>query len=641
MYLKKIIIHNFRGIKNGVIDFQEGTNIIIGPSNIGKTSVVKAIEFLLCPRKQWWKRDILSEYDFNNKNCNENIVIEGIIGCSKKACIDDGSICPRFEIETEGKSETCKLTNYVVAMNIKDGNILKMEQMSGEIEYELVLRLKMIASFNKTDGYVATKHFIINEKGEEWVNFSKDMKAWIGIELLDSGRNNEEFKLKYNSLLSKFAGNIDEWQYQFLKKFKASLQGDINIFSEDYLAELLSQVNKNVSNIFPALSGELNISIEGANKNELIRQIGLSCKLDNGEDLPFSYQGKGFQNILSILLSTRLMNIVEKNFPSKSIILLEEPEQNLEPQLQGSILETLKNIVEAKENKKQFIITTHSPHILSNNTVLSGIVKLEKDSDDKLISLNMETIKTAGGKYFADVRNFAHTDIELFESLFSSVVIIWEGDSDIGFYTGLIKCMKYPSELLYGICGEGSSIHMLAEWFQTANYKTIVILDGDNENIIDKLCERNISFMALPRDKNLEHIIARELIKLPDSKLYKVLLSVVGLRGEVNSYPDYESKWPALYKIFEEENATRSKISMELANKRIETIARENRIRCSPEDENKIGWILGKYKNRRELEELARLMIEENCVPDISKEILRYLREIWLRKMEPPILQFL
>ena len=78
MYLKELKIKNFRGIKEGIVNFKEGTNILIGPSNIGKTSLIEAIEFLLCPKKQWWRRDILSEHDFYYKNCEEDIIIDKI-----------------------------------------------------------------------------------------------------------------------------------------------------------------------------------------------------------------------------------------------------------------------------------------------------------------------------------------------------------------------------------------------------------------------------------------------------------------------------------------------------------------------------------------------------------------------------------
>lgn len=627
MYLSEIKIKNFRGIKEGTVNFKKGTNILIGPSNIGKTSLIEAIELLLCPKKQWWRRDILSEHDFYCKNCKEDIVIEGLIGCSSKSCT--GNECKRFEIETEEGSEICKLSDYVLAMDINKNTILKIDDIDNETDYELVLKVKMTASFNENDGYVDTKHIILNENNENWVNFSRNMKAWIGIEFLNIFRNiDDEFKLKYNSLLSKFAGNIDEWKYGFLKEFRDSLESHIKEFSDKYLEEILRQVNKEITSIFPELSNELNVSVEGADKNDLTRQIGLSCKLDEDFDLPFSYQGSGFKNILSLLLATRLMNTFNKNYPSQSIILLEEPEQNLEPQTQRSIIKALKKMLETDSDNKQFIISTHSPHILTNNLSLEGVIKLEKNNQDVLTGVNLDNIKTNEDKCFFDVRKFSPTDIELFESLFATVVVIWEGESETGFYTGLMKNTDdYPAELLYGICGEGSTIYMLAEWFKNANYKTTVILDGDDPNIIEDLKSRNIPFMALPEGTRIEQIIAKELIKLPDEKLSYILLSVIGLKGIINYHSAYRSKWVALYEIFNEKNAINSSIRTEEALARIGSIVKEKNINTSI-NKNSIVYFLDKNKKRRKYEELARLMKKENCVPAISEEILKKLSDV-------------
>ncbi|WP_294064432.1 AAA family ATPase [uncultured Fusobacterium sp.] len=47
MFIKELHIENFRGFKNKtIIEFQEGLNVLIGPNNGGKTTILKALELL-------------------------------------------------------------------------------------------------------------------------------------------------------------------------------------------------------------------------------------------------------------------------------------------------------------------------------------------------------------------------------------------------------------------------------------------------------------------------------------------------------------------------------------------------------------------------------------------------------------------
>lgn len=47
MYLSRIHIENFKGIKNADIDFGRSVNLIIGDNGTGKTSVLEAVSVVL------------------------------------------------------------------------------------------------------------------------------------------------------------------------------------------------------------------------------------------------------------------------------------------------------------------------------------------------------------------------------------------------------------------------------------------------------------------------------------------------------------------------------------------------------------------------------------------------------------------
>ena len=115
MYIKLVKIRNFRGLKSADISFKLGLNILIGPNNVGKLALLSAIDLVLNPNIQWWRRDFLSELDFFRGRTDEPIEIEVLIGCGRERCADKGNKCPRLEVITEDKSEQCRLAERAIS----------------------------------------------------------------------------------------------------------------------------------------------------------------------------------------------------------------------------------------------------------------------------------------------------------------------------------------------------------------------------------------------------------------------------------------------------------------------------------------------------------------------------------------------
>jgi len=65
MYIKNVKVRNFRGIQSADISLHPGLNFLIGPNNVGKSTILFAIDLVLNPNIQWWRRDVLSEVIFS------------------------------------------------------------------------------------------------------------------------------------------------------------------------------------------------------------------------------------------------------------------------------------------------------------------------------------------------------------------------------------------------------------------------------------------------------------------------------------------------------------------------------------------------------------------------------------------------
>nr|WP_300004531.1 AAA family ATPase [Tissierella sp.] len=95
-YLKKIIIKNFQSHKNSIIDFSPGLNIIVGPSDSGKSAVIRAIKWALYnePAGDYFIREGEKEASVTLEFSN-NIKIKRLRSKSKNVyviCQDDNEL---------------------------------------------------------------------------------------------------------------------------------------------------------------------------------------------------------------------------------------------------------------------------------------------------------------------------------------------------------------------------------------------------------------------------------------------------------------------------------------------------------------------------------------------------------------------
>lgn len=135
MYIKQIQIRNYRGIRSGAVLLRRGVNCLIGPGNVGKSTVLSAIDLVLNPHLQWWQRSVLTELDFFKSNTNEPIRIDLIVGCGRSSCIAPDK-CPRFEITDGNDSRTCPFAEYTLAWDETERKPLKAEEAQARQDAE-------------------------------------------------------------------------------------------------------------------------------------------------------------------------------------------------------------------------------------------------------------------------------------------------------------------------------------------------------------------------------------------------------------------------------------------------------------------------------------------------------------------------
>ncbi len=629
MYVKHVKISNFRALHSADISLQPGLNILIGPNNVGKSTILSAIDLVLNPNIQWWRRDVLSELDFFRGRTDQPIEIEVLIGCGRERCAEEDDKCPRLEIITEDKSEPCRLAERTVSWDNKNQKFLRVDEVESAEEIENVIRLKMTSTFEKAEGYVETAHLILNEDGNEWTALSYPMKEWIGARFLPSNRDPmAECRLQYNSLLSRAVGDIKAWRIRCAKEFREALTPIVKELSESRATEIINLIDRTTRDIGRTHEEETVLSLGDVRSHDIVRQIELCRRGSDGEEeekkeweIPFSRQGRGLQNVASLVLGIQSQNAT---LPSGfSIIMLEEPEQNLEPQMQRSSVKSVRALC---GSEAQIVMATHSPYVLSSIIDLKGVMRLAKLREGKLTCVDLGAV-SANGWDFLRLRKRVPHDIELLEALFSPLVVIWEGDSEAGLYPTLMREISdYPSEWLSGVNAGDAGLDRACSWFNKAGYETVVVLDGDLPGTLSSLSSEGISFLALPQGKRLEHIISDALLGMEEGNAARILLLGIGFSGRINWRNEFPSIWPALAELFKEKGLERKALPTDTALSEITDVASRTGNSRLPND---IRRVLALKKSRRAYETIASCLHEEGAVPDICSKVLGALKEIW------------
>ncbi len=347
---EKLIIENFAGIKYLEINLSK-INIFIGQQTTGKSICAKLLFFF-----KRFDNELINavENDLTKKEFDKLLLSKFIEYFPIHSYPDDP-----FSI------------NYLVSScNIL---IIKDKEKKLEIQYSDIF-YKTFTSYKKYFSKLKNKNLdqdsfeIFKPTVEIRNKYHKEIKELIGDYsgynqiYIPAGRS--FFANLQKSIFSFLSSNkaIDPFILEFgsfYEQIKQLLQRSLlkDKFAEAFIEKIL-----------------LGVYLQDKGNDYIMHQ--------DGRKINIAYSSSGQQETLPLVLI--LKTLINIKFSSNgAVIYIEEPEAHIFPNAQKLIVEFISYVFNHSKTKYQFIITTHSPYILTafNNLLQAGIIENEGNRD--------------------------------------------------------------------------------------------------------------------------------------------------------------------------------------------------------------------------------------------------------------------
>lgn len=550
MQIYKIQVENFRLLKNFSIDIEEELSLVIGKNNTGKTSILSALDKFL-------NRSDNNKFHFDDFNIDfKEELSELIIGdiLDPNNYIEKG-IKLKIFIEY---TETCNLENLSkVMMDLDPENnriVLGFEYILPYNNYIDLksdwenFKIKEEHKHEENDQYKAkglydfladnfSNYFHFQRKSIEinkdtkitnennYIDLDKEListKDIINFKYISARRDvaNKDIDKTLSTQTSKIYEKTETKQRQneAVEVFKDKLSETDDQLSRIYV-DLFHDIIAKVGGFGGIKPNESEIEIiSNLQHRELLKgNTTVVYKHDDHNKLPEHYNGLGYMNLIYMIFEIEILiqefkREKERKPADINLLFIEEPEAHTHPQMQYVFIKNIKKLLregikreDGECRKLQYIITTHSSHIVADSD-FDDVKYLKKNGCNSVDAKNLKDLKKDYDERSKEYHFLTqYLTISRAEIFFAEKVVLIEGDTERILIPTMMKKIDIEEAEKYKHIGEkdpylpllsqnisiievGAYSHIFDKFIDFLGIKSLIITDLDAINADGEKC---------------------------------------------------------------------------------------------------------------------------------------------------------